>query len=149
MKYCPTCGIDNIENAAFCKGCGVKIGENITTNNQPMNAVTNENMTPQYYGQQYQYPPQSPSRNVKPIIAIAVVGIAAIVILAVLFMSGVFTGGLSNPSVNIIPASDGPAASLQSIATGSNVLTTPESGYTATYGYYLGGAKIGSISFTN
>ena len=148
MKYCPMCGMKNIENAGFCKGCGGKFADNIVTNNQPMNEATNENMTPQYYGQQYQYPPQSPSRNVKPIIAIAVVGIAAIVILAVLFMSGVFTGGV-NPSVNIIPASDGPTGSLQSIATGSNVLTTPKSGYTAAYGYYLGGAKIGSISFAN
>ena len=149
MKYCPECGIDNIDNAAFCKGCGIKIADNIVTNNQPMNEVTNENTMPQYYGQPYQYPPQPTSRNVKPIIAIATVGIAAIVILAVLFMSGVFTGGLSNPTVNIIPASDGPTGSLQSIATGSNVLTTPKSGYTAAYGYYMSGAKIGSISFAN
>ena len=136
MKYCPECGIDNIDNAAFCKGCGIKIAENV---------ASNENITPQ----NYQYPPQPPSRNVKPFIGIVVVAIAAIVVIAALFMSGIFTGGLSNPSVNIISASDGPTASLQSIATGSNVLTIPESSYTAAYGCHLSGFKIGSISFAN
>ena len=101
--------------------------------------------------------------GMKPIIAIVGIFISIIVVLAILIASGVFnsgildggSGGLSgigdsgSSSEDKIPVTGGPMASLQSIATGGNALTTPDISHTAVYGYYLMGVKIGSISFTN
>ena len=166
MKYCPMCGVENIGTACFCKSCGKKIGENIINNNQPVQAPPNQNMSLQAYGQPYPYSLQPPHRNMKPFIAIAGVGIALIVVFALLLTSGVFTSGLlggndgsggvsgaggcgGGTGTTKIAVAGGPTASIQSIATGGNALTTPAVSHTAEYGYYLSGEKIGSISFTN
>lgn len=146
MKYCPECGMENLEDAGFCMNCGTKLEVKIPTN---------ESYGPQYYGQPQQYTPQKPSRKYKPIIAIVVViGVVALLIGALLAM-GLLTGGSDSGSDIIkIPVSGGPKVNLQSIATGSgtyggNALTQPAEDHTAVYGYYMGSSKFGEISFTN
>jgi hypothetical protein len=154
MKYCPTCGMENIDDAVFCKSCGVKIGVVPVANNQPVQKTPEQNMTIQSYAQPYPYALQHPSKSTKPIIAVAAIAVASIVVIALLFATGFLNDGLfdetsGSSDITKIPVTGGPTASLQSIATGGNALTVPAEEHTAVYGYYMGGSKIGSISFTN
>ena len=154
MKYCPMCGMENIGDADFCKSCGAKFVETTSNYDQPVQQKPSSNRTLQYYAQPYPYSLQSPSRIRKPIMAIAAIGITAVVVIALLFSAGIFTDGLfsetsADSSTTKIPVTGGPTASLQSIATGGNALTTPAEDHTAVYGYYMGQTRIGSISFTN
>jgi hypothetical protein len=139
MKNCSICGIENIDNAIYCKNCGKKIVKTANIN-QAIQTSKGHKQIPN-----------------KPIMLLSVVGIAAIVISALVFAGGVFNeeffGGVdkseNNPSGNKIPVAGGPTASLQCIATGGNALTTPYIGHTAVYGYYMNDTRIGSVSFTN
>ena len=145
MKYCVMCGIENFDDAVFCNSCGAKFEENISTNTQSTNTATNQNPTPQYYGQPYT--PKPPSKNIKPSIAIIAIGITVVLIFALLYVTGVFPGGASSSSLKI-PASGGPRGNLQSLTSG-NTLVIPDIDHTAVFGYYVNGFRLGSLSFTN
>lgn len=142
MKNCSICGIENIDNAIYCKNCGKKIVRTANSNNQPIQTSQSNKIT---------------LGKIKPIVLLSVVGIAVILISAFIFASGVLNeelfggakGSNYNPTSNKIPAAGGPTASLQCIATGGNALTTPYIGHTAVYGYYMNDTRIGSVSFTN
>lgn len=142
MKYCSICGVENINNALYCKNCGKKIVKTANTNNQ---SITNSQNHKKTLG------------KTKPVILLSIIGIAAVIISALVFSSGVFNGELFggvdgsdyNPTGSKVPVAGGPTASLQCIATGGNALTTPYIGHTAVYGYYMNDTRIGSVSFTN
>lgn len=148
-KYCPICGIENLEEAAFCIKCGASFGASNPINNAPYQQETNNGAMPQYYGQTQQYTPQRSKSRMKPIIAI----IGTVVIVAILIGALLFSGALdgvtnSEEDINKISVDGGPQANLESLVSGGNVLTTPAQGHTAVYGYYMSGSKIGEIYFT-
>jgi len=149
-KYCPECGVKNPEEANFCKSCGKKIEIINSQNNIPFKQINNNSISPQYNGEIQPYNKiKKPFSKNKLITGIAVMSIVSILFGALLVSGFFYNEDINEPYTNKIHVKGGPKANIESIISGGNALTTPEVGHTAIYGYYIGGIKIGEISFTS
>jgi len=148
-KYCPLCGIENPNEAVYCKQCGARIDKRIPQDITYYQQENKDNIKPQYNEKNQQYSkPKKPLKKYKPIIAIAVIGVVAILIGAFLLPGYFDDEGINDIHINKIHVKGGPKANIESIVSGGNALATPAEGHTAVYGYYLNSSKIGEISFT-
>lgn len=148
-KYCPLCGIENPNEAVYCKHCGARFDIRAPLDFTSYQQENKNNIKPQYNEKNQQYSiPKKPLKKYKPVIAITVIGVVAILIGAFLLPGYFDDEGINDTYINKIHVKGGPKANIESIVSGGNALTTPAEGHTAVYGYYLNSSKIGEISFT-
>lgn len=146
-KYCPQCGIKNSEEAVFCRSCGIQIEKIDLQRNIPIQKENNESIKSQYNVDSKSFAVlKKPLYKYKLMTAIAIIGVVAILIGAFILTGNI--NGVNDPIINKIHVKGGPRANIESIVSGGNVLTTPDEGHTAIYGYYMSGSRMGEISFT-
>lgn len=149
-KYCPECGVRNPDEARFCSSCCAKLDIINEQNNTPYQRINNENMMPQYYKANQGYSvSKKPLGKYKLYTIISVIGIVSIIIGAFIYTGYFYSEGDNEPYINKIHVKGGPKVNIESIVTSGNALATPDQGYTAVYGYYMGSSKVGDISFTS
>jgi len=149
-KYCPECKVRNPDEARFCSSCCARLDVTNKQNNTSFQQVYNKDMMPQYYNSDQAYSvSKKPSSKYKLYTIISVIGVVSIIIGALIYTGYFNSEGDSKPYINKIHVKGGPKVNIESIVTGGNALATPDEGYTAVYGYYMGSSKVGDISFTS